>query len=51
MGTITDLDGNFTLNVPDGKEVEISYIDMYTTFFRSIQIDKDHPEGRCAAIG
>lgn len=26
VGTITDLDGNFTLNVPDGKEVEISYI-------------------------
>ena len=26
VGTITDLDGNFTLNVPDSKEVEISYI-------------------------
>ena len=26
IGTISDIDGNFTLNVPDGKEVEISYI-------------------------
>ena len=30
VGTITDLDGNFTLNVPDGKEVEISYIGYVT---------------------
>lgn len=26
QGTITDFDGNFALNVPDGSELEISYI-------------------------
>ena len=33
IGTITDFDGNFTLNVPDGKEVEISYIGYVTQHF------------------
>lgn len=28
--TITDLDGNFTLNIPKGKQVEISYIGYVT---------------------
>ena len=34
-GTITDLDGNFTLNVPAGKEVEISYIGYVSQRFSS----------------
>ena len=33
IGTITDFDGNFTLNVPDGKEVEVSYIGYVTQHF------------------
>ena len=27
-GTVTDVDGNFTLNVPAGAKIEISYIGM-----------------------
>ena len=27
-GTVTDIDGNFTLNAPDGAKLEITYIGM-----------------------
>ena len=30
LGTKTDLDGNFTINVPDGKKLVISYVGMIT---------------------
>ena len=30
LGTKTDLDGNFTINVPDGKKLVISYVGMTT---------------------
>ena len=46
IGTITDFDGNFTLNVPDGKEVEISYIGYVTQHFSApFKLTK------CSAVG
>lgn len=40
LGTITDIDGNFTLNVPEGKEVEISYIGYVPQRFSSFKLTK-----------
>ena len=33
-GTITDVDGNFSLSVPVGKELQISYIGYITQYVR-----------------
>ncbi len=34
-GTITDIDGRFTLNVPDGAKLQVSYIGMQTQTVRA----------------
>lgn len=40
QGTITDLDGKFTLNVPEGKVVEVSYIGYVSQQFSSFKMTK-----------
>ena len=36
-GTVTDIDGNFSLNVPEGAKLEISYIGMEPTTVKASQ--------------
>lgn len=40
LGTITDLDGKFALDVPQGKEVEVSYIGYITQKFTDFKMTK-----------
>ena len=35
LGTKTDIDGNFTINVPEGKKLEFSYIGMATQVLKA----------------
>ena len=47
QGTVTDVDGQYTIEVPDGATIEVAYVGMATTTFT---VSKAHSETRTTAI-
>ena len=47
QGTVTDLDGRYTIEVPDGATIEVAYVGMATTTFTT---SKAIAESRTTAI-
>ncbi len=47
QGTVTDMEGQYTIEVPDGAEVEVAYVGMATATFTA---SKDIAETRTTAI-
>lgn len=47
LGTVTDMEGQYTIEVPDGAIVEVAYVGMATTTFTA---SKDISETRTKAI-
>ena len=47
QGTVTDVDGRYTIEVPDGATIEVAYVGMATTTFTAL---KAHSDTRTTAI-
>ena len=47
QGTVTDVDGRYTIEVPDGATIEVAYVGMATTTFT---VSKANSETRTTAI-